>query len=70
MAQAIGGNQHVLQAILGHTQISTTARYVHATAPQIVPVFKGISLDRIFAKSQRGGLPGCTVVEIEKTGEA
>jgi len=35
-AQAVGQNQFLLQAILGHRQIGTTAQYCHPTAPPIL----------------------------------
>jgi integrase len=36
MAQAIGNNPFVLKEIMGHRQLSTTDRYCHITAPQVV----------------------------------
>lgn len=35
-AEAVGSNAFLLKAILGHTQISTTDRYIHAQAPAVV----------------------------------
>jgi len=35
MSEALGGNAFLLKEVLGHSQISTTERYTHPTAPQL-----------------------------------
>lgn len=38
-SESLGGNQFALKAILGHSQISTTARYVHMKpTPVVIPI--------------------------------
>jgi len=57
MAQAIGHNPFVLKEILGHRQLSTTDRYCHLSAPQVVlPVH--IRFDKM------GVREGCKVVDM------
>ena len=34
MAHAVGNNPFLLKTLLGHTQITTTDRYIHASMPE------------------------------------
>jgi len=56
-AVAVGQNQFLLQRILGHRQISTTAQYCHPTAPKTV-VNLGFLADRPSQGSQTGSQGG------------
>jgi integrase len=54
MAEAVGNNPFVLKQLLGHTQITTTERYCHADAPDVV----------IDISELKGVRSGCTVTNL------
>lgn len=63
-AEAVGNNQFLVQQMLGHKQISTTARYCHPQAPQIKNNPVAAMLKR--PEGCPEGCPsGCRIVEID-----
>lgn len=61
MAEAVGHNPFVVKQMLGHTQITTTDRYCHPTAPALViDVSAFVTSD---SSQARGGTSGGNVIE-------
>ena len=53
IGEALGANPFLVQSALGHSQITTSARYCHAKAPQVIPV----ETLRLLSKTE-GGVKG------------
>ena len=60
IGEALGANPFLVQAALGHSQISTSAHYCHITAPKIVPIeaLKLVSGGEKSGNEDEGGVKG------------
>ncbi len=59
-AQFVGGNQFLLQRMLGHKRLETTAQYCHTESPQFMPQV-GFLTDH----PQKGSQTGSQIIELD-----